>query len=480
MNTPERSAWPRALLWLTIVSLVLQSGCVGVAPPVPSSTVRQTLGVVAIAPAQYIPASNFVTFAKSQGAGAAQGAAIGAGGAAATAATATAFAGPYGPVLATVIAVVLIPVEGALGVVLGAQAAVPAETAKQVDSVINAAVAELDAQNVLAARIAAMVKDSPGIRLSAVNAAGPAGQATRPDYAQLRGAGVDTVLEIAITEIGFENCDSLRQVAYQKNIYSWSSGCDDDRQKRLIDLFVTAQARLVRVADGAELFVRGFRYMSPRREISLWVAKDGQMLAEEFGQAFRALAERVYDEALLVTSIELPIPSNWGSPGSDPSSPGICWLAPLYPKANPNALSEILATIISRPADLCPLSALHFSSVDTLRPTLRWDRFPRELDRRQLDAALLQKIGDVRYDLKIWQAEGCERGRLVYERNGLLAPEHALEQSLEPASRYFWSVRARFAVDGQPMAMRWSTYSMVNCIPYGIPDWQYHRFVTPR
>ena len=465
-----------------MAALILQNSCVTVAPPVPSPAVRENLGVVAIAPAQYVPNSNFVTFAKGKGAGAAKGAGLGAAGGASAAAIA-AVAGPYGMVVAALSVLVLIPVDMAVGGVSGTLQAMPADTAKEVDSVINAAVAGLDAQNVLAQQLAAIVGDYPGIRLAMISAAGPVSAAARPDYAQLRSASVNTVLEIAITEIGFESCGPGKGPVVV-NIYrvSTAAGCEDDPKGRLVDLFLSAQARLVRVADGAELFVRTFRYTSARREIPRWVAKDGRLLAEEFELAFRELAERMHDEVLLVTSIELPVPSNWGQPGSDSSSAGMCWLAPEYPKAIPIAWSEMLSGIgtLSRPADLCPTSALHFTVIDTLRPTLRWVGFPRDLDRQKLDPAVLRKIGDVRYDLKIWQAEGCERGRLVYERRGLPTPEHAMEVSLAPASRYFWSVRARFAVDGQPMAMRWANFNLMSCFPHEVPDWLYHRFVTPR
>jgi hypothetical protein len=77
----------------------------------------------------------------------------------------------------------------------------------------------------------------------------------------------------------------------------------------------------------------------------------------------------------------------------------------------------------------------------------------------------LQKIGDVTYDLRIWD-ESVEvrnsvwterwRSRIVYERRGLVAPQHTLEVPLAPGSRYYWSVRARFMVDGRSMATRWA------------------------
>jgi hypothetical protein len=57
-----------------------------------------------------------------------------------------------------------------------------------------------------------------------------------------------------------------------------------------------------------------------------------------------------------------------------------------------------------------------------------------------------------------------------------------MEDPLDPASRYFRTVRARFAVDGRPRVMRRSPFEMIDssCSVQAVPSWLYHRFVTPR
>ena len=473
---PVRSSVPgvacRGLLRLPLVVLALQSGCVAVAPPAPSPAVRASLGAVAIVPAQYIPDSNFITFAKGKGAGAAKGAAIEGGTTAAIFAIGAAAAGPAMPfiVLAGVLQTAAMT---AVGAVAGAQQAVPAEAATEVESVINAAVAGLDAQNAFAGQLAMLVQAEPWIHLAAGGVAGPVTAAARPDYSRLRTAGIDTVLEVAITGIGFESCgpEFLRER---------SGGCIEDPTRQRVDLFMSAQARLVRVSDGAELFVRQFRYKSPGREIPRWIAADGRLLADEFEQAYHELAERVNDEVLLVTQLDLAAPSSvWAFPGPGNPLYGICWLAPVYPKAEAVKWSERFVFPSAQPADVCPASLLHFPDIDSVRPTLRWGAFPRDLDRRQLTPTVVKNITDVTYDLKIWEAEGCERGRLIYATSGLRTPEHQMAESLAPESRYFWTVRARFVADGQPMATRWAHADVMTCFPNDISDWQYHRFVTP-
>ncbi len=467
-----------ALLVPMTAILAVPTGCVTVAPPVPSAATRDDLGTVAIVAARYAPASDFTTFAKSEGAGAAKGAAIEGGLTVAASAAIVAISGPLAaPYLAIAGAVATI-LETVTGAVRGARLAVPATTAREVDAVIDEAVAHLDAQGDLARRLEARLAAEPWIRRAPVTAGGPGVPAERPDYAALRGSGVDTVLEVAITGIGFESCapEVLRRLA---------AGCPEDPDDPQIDLFMAVQARLVRVPDGKELFLRELRYKSPRRPIAPWVAQDGELIAAEFARGYGELAERVFDEAFLITPLELPTPSTQASTLARPPGPGnpdsgVCWLAPLDPPAEPLRFSEMWTAPFARPADLCPVSALHFGSVDSLRPNLRWSAFPRDVDIEELDPAIVQRISAVTYDLRIWSVERCERGPVIYERSALATAGHTLEVALEPATRYFWSVRARFTLDGRPMATRWSHFDPMQCAPNDVADWEHHRFVTPQ
>ena len=52
-------------------------------------------------------------------------------------------------------------------------------------------------------------------------------------------------------------------------------------------------------------------------------------------------------------------------------------------------------------------------------------------------------------------------------------------EALQPGERYFWSVRARFTIDGRPMATRWAHANAINCNWNDLADGRYHRFVTP-
>jgi hypothetical protein len=466
----------RARAWL-VATLAIVSGC-AVAPSPPSVEIREKLGAVAIAPAQYVPHSNFATFAKSKPGGAAKGAAESAAGSAIILGALGATATGYAAVTLAFMAPYVIVVAAAASAAQGARTALPAEKAREIESTLNDTLAKLDAQRALADRLAAIVKSETWVQLRTVEAKGPAGTTDSPTYAALGPAGVDAVIEIAVSEIGFLRCESLDIYGNPNDLR-----CPPDfRRKPMVSLYMLARARLVRVSDGTELFARQFRYASPHRDFAQWAADGGRMLAAEFERAYGELAGRINDELLLVAPFELPNLTGFDALPDNPLF-GLCGLVPVYPKAEPITISEALAISFTRRDDLCLMSPIRFGTVDSLRPTLRWSAFPRELDREKLASALLEKVRDVTYDLRIWEAERCERGRLVYERTGLSSPEHRLETVLAPAQRYFWSSRARFAVDDRPMATDWAFFDAYTCRPNDVaPEWwgeRNHRFMTP-
>ena len=127
------------------------------------------------------------------------------------------------------------------------------------------------------------------------------------------------------------------------------------------------------------------------------------------------------------------------------------------------------------------------SQVDTLRPTFRWEQFPRAADLVEIDPRGDERIAAVSYELRLWkvgeqfsgalekpgtidwigaasdykyswrhECRDTDPGELVYTKQGLVTPEHILETPLQPNSRYFWTVRAHFTLDGKRRATEWS------------------------
>lgn len=130
------------------------------------------------------------------------------------------------------------------------------------------------------------------------------------------------------------------------------------------------------------------------------------------------------------------------------------------------------------------------------QPTFRWEPFPGAHEAYGLSPEEIfvdvepERVSDVTYELRVWKTvgEGESVGPVVYEKAGLRTTSHKIERPLDRATVYFWSVRARFRVDG---VVRVSEWSMTSLPHYGatartmarrhgaIPPANYYRFMTP-
>lgn len=138
-----------------------------------------------------------------------------------------------------------------------------------------------------------------------------------------------------------------------------------------------------------------------------------------------------------------------------------------------------------------PEPSLKFVEVDSLQPTLSWEAFPRPIDLEIDKEGMRRRVSNVTYDLRIWRAdEESPReypAEIVYERRGLREPWHTIEQPLQPSSMYFWSIRARFELDGQPRVTQWGVTRASDFSDFGalrprwatVPHPDHYRFETP-
>lgn len=127
-----------------------------------------------------------------------------------------------------------------------------------------------------------------------------------------------------------------------------------------------------------------------------------------------------------------------------------------------------------------------FVEVDSLRPVLRWESFPTRQDREASGDEWIARIRNVAYDLKIYLAGGDYPAEAVYERRAIPEPFHRLEKPLRASTKYFWTVRARFELDGQTRLTQWGVVWPPRHPTRGgahrlarIPSPFYFRFATP-
>ena len=425
----SHSAVSRLLCLCFLLSTV--TAC-AVLPKPPTETSRKEWGSVVIAPARFAPSSNFEAFAIGKRKGAAKGAAIGAGMGGAGFAVFAA-GGAFASVIAPYVAIAMAPALAAGVGVLGGAASVTVEEAKAVDAMIQKNLKALNIQTTLAKLVAESARNDTGQALSINENVGSSALKAKGDYSELAQIGFGGVLEIATTDVGFEGAG------------------------KKLRFFMVVRARMIRPGDGEQLYERKFVYESDLYDGTCWAAKNAALFEAELRRAYESVAESIVEQVFLLT--ELPLETNYRDPdqkihhilsiGGDEAC-GLAWRLPPR-EYHPTILGDLDRTNWNR-----------FPVIATRMPTLDWEAFPRVIDQHTRYAPLLNTVSNIRYDLRIWKVISDTPPQLVYERRALTVPTHTLDQPLESGTRYFWSIRARFDVNGKTRATRWGCYRTPN------------------
>ncbi len=422
--------WIQALSGLLWCGLL--AGCADLPAPPPEST-RAELGKVVITPALFPPQSNIRLFAKGTAAGAARGAAAGATAGLAGAGTFAA-AGALEAVIAPYLAVVMVPAMATGSAYLGAQSAVSGQDAAALEAAVEHNLAALEVPDMLARSIAQAARLDAGRDITMFPSAGPTTPQAAPDYRSLGKSGADNVLEVAATKVGFTGGKRLR-------------------------FYLVARVRLLHVADGSQRYEREFVYQSDTYPARLWAKDRASLFQAELTRAYTSLAQSVVDQVFLLP--RLPLASKaaqTGEPGltdllGGRDACGLAWVSP--PR-------EYRPSI----GDTDQSNWNGFPVVADRQPTLSWESFPREADRRADHDGSLPGIRNVRYDLRVWENRDEAPPALVYERRDLSSPSHGVEEPLSPGTRYFWSARARFELAGTVHATQWGCFRTPGYLTY--------------
>jgi hypothetical protein len=123
-----------------------------------------------------------------------------------------------------------------------------------------------------------------------------------------------------------------------------------------------------------------------------------------------------------------------------------------------------------------------FSRVESTRPMLAWEAFPpRDASGFNIPDETMRKVKWVVYDLKVYAEDNGSPGRLVEDQRGLAEPHFQFQSPLTPCAKYFWSVRARFQLEGREEATEWgviATAGRDRWVPV-VPDPGFYRFEIP-
>ncbi len=450
-----------ALACLVAMIFFLANSCATVPPPTPETRAQLgRLGVVALASS---PKGDFRTFAKGRGVGAAKGAALGGGGGLlyGLGEASVGASNPYAAAVIILGGLIFMLVGTTVGAVTGAVTAVPAETANGIEQQIDKTLDTMNLSTNLAAAVFAAQASRSDLKPHSLVSLGSVKPGDTIPYCDYLHDDIKTILQVEVTDVGFQGGTGKRPV---------------------IALYMNASVRMIDTATGGNLYTRDFRYLSEERAFDEWLENDAKQLAIGFEDARKDLADRILDELFLVT--EFPFDSGlWAFPWQ--AHFGTCWLKPIYPEYKTGSFRSSLL----KSADEMRKDMILYSEVDSLQPTLRWEPFPRPRDHKPKNESLISQIKDVTYDLKIWQATNDYPERLVCDATALPEPQFQLPYPLKHGTKYFWTFRARYTLNGQPQVSRWA-FSLVPAtgegMPLGgscdmdeIPSTNYFRFITP-
>ena len=448
---------------LFVGGLVLALGCVpppaSLPSPPPPPPVRPAVRTVQVVVAPSGEGTLQVRGTVGKGKGTGEGAAKGAGGGAYQGLIISLQMGPLGVILAPV----LIGVGAASGAVVGGAMGYATSTSAKPVEDMQAVLArnQIDLSTELARRV------SERVPMAGKVLAEP-------------GAEADLRMDVAIHSWGLHG----------------GSGGDP------ITSFSAYVSYQLSEPDGKGFQSGSFEVGGARRTFAEWSAEGGAPLRKALLDALQAAAEVVTDTAFLIQDFK-------AGPGSGaPSSCGLGHRNP--PGSDWNLVSQVLRSSLPWNSGKPQHLVRPVPKVQSLSPALQWEAvLPPPPPGPGADPGATT-ITDIRYDLRIWSSAGGGPGDLVYERLGLsleartepppapedakeegptAAPvpfvEHLLEAPLAPKTEYLWSVRARYRLNGEPRATRWSILAFSRpgvpdpCRYDGIPPDRYHRFRTP-
>jgi len=405
---------PRITAWLTLLVFILQSGCAALGVKTPETTFQDSLGRVAILSAGHEAELSFEGFAQGKGEGAARGAGstfvsctggLGRGGCGGE------FCGA-----AVILMLGICGVAGVVGGVAGATAAPGADKIQQSEQVLSDVMQHATIQDSLSRQVAALASDrGENLATPAANMAELARH--EHDYSVLAEQGVDTVLEVALTRAGTRG-----------------AGIDAP-----VQLYMEARVRLIRTVDNSELFSADYEYQGGNLQLSEWSARQGKPLLRGLEDGYLALGNHIHDSVFML----------WPFPDRGAHSAGTLaaafGLAPIEPATRGQLSGDVLFG-----------RQFEWTTVDSLRPTLRWQAFPRVSDLER-SPGFAGRISAVRYDVVIARERNLAPAEIVYHGEGLGEPHMTLQTALLPGTRYFWTVRARFELDGRERVTEWAT-----------------------
>jgi len=263
------------IAWLTLALLLVQGGCATVPRSLPSPLApeaRAQLGRVGIVSGRFVPAIDVQRPTTGRGSAAVRGATLAAGSVVAPfSALAVSCSGRECGLVAIVMLGVLIGVA-TVGAVVGAATAEPAAQVQDAEAALTRALAELKIQEALRDRLVTLARDDTGLVLVPGGDVGPTESDMAVDYRPLAAQGMDTIIEVSVIRLGLTG---------------------DRGVNPALALSMAARIRLVRGADGAELYHQELIHRSGSWKFVEWAANDAEAFREAMDAAYTDVSRQI-------------------------------------------------------------------------------------------------------------------------------------------------------------------------------------------
>lgn len=259
------------------------------------------------------------------------------------------------------------------------------------------------------------------------------------DYVSLAQDGIDTVMEVGLSEVGI-----------------MGKGLNEPAQ-----MYMDATVKLISTKDNQVIALQSFIYEGASLFITDWSSNQAKPFTKGLQTGFKTLGQHIYEQLFML----YPLPDR-GPHGAGFLSAAF-GLAPINPPTRGQLTAD---SFIDR--------VFAWKEVNSLRPTLTWEPFPRPSD---ISAApeTMSRIKRVRYDLIVAREKNLAPEEIVYQKQGLTKNGHTLDIALRSNCRYFWTVRARFELDGQEYLSDWGVVHFMAFGRITAPSKWSYRFRTP-
>jgi hypothetical protein len=178
-----------------------------------------------------------------------------------------------------VVALALIPVGAAVGAIIGAANAAPPAELEFVGAELGRLARADEIRSALQAHVAKAARNLQSRPVVAPPPEETGAASIPPNYRGLAERGVDTVVEVRLRSYGI--------------------AADKGRNPLLVP-YIIAEVRLVRAADGTELYAREFRRVGSVQRLAHWRTAGPGVLAQELDRTSAALGESIVEELFLV------------------------------------------------------------------------------------------------------------------------------------------------------------------------------------